>query len=130
MDYPPWLPQPVNTHQGRLLAIARCVHQLHYREVHHLEKGRVRTFDNLCVGPLQLAAEVLHRSGFTVYSDEIQRFSSFVCDPADFETVAKAKAARDLDRELVRTAVIRLSEEGFGATEEIDWLARQLRAEG
>ena len=23
MDYPPWLPQPVNTHKGRLLAIAR-----------------------------------------------------------------------------------------------------------
>lgn len=130
MDYPPWLPQPVNTPKGRLLAIARCIHKVHYREVQHLVNGRVRTFDNLCAGPLELAAEVLHRAGFTEYSDKIQRFSSFVCDPSDFETVANTRAAQDLDPEFVRTAVIRLSEEGFGATEEIDWLARKLRAEG
>lgn len=130
MDYPPWLPQPVNTHKGRLLAIARCIHEVHYREVQHLVKGPVMVFDNLCAGPLQLAAEVLHRAGFTEYSDEIPRFSSFVCDPSDFETVANARAAHNLDPEFVRTAVIRLSEEGFGATEEIDWLARKLRAEG
>ncbi|MFW8637273.1 hypothetical protein [Cribrihabitans pelagius] len=89
----------------------------------------MKTFDNLCVGPLELAAEVLHSSGFIEFLDDLQRRSVFVCGPADFEAVAASSAAQDIDVELVKTAVVRLSDEGFGATDEIDWLVGELRRE-
>ena len=130
MDYPPWLPQPENTHTGRLLAVARCRYELHHREEQHLIKGPMKTFDNLCAGPLELAAEVLHLAGFTEYLDEYGRRSVFICGPADFESVASSSAAQSIDTELIKTAVIRLSDEGFGATEEIHLLTERLRFEG
>ncbi|MCF6430530.1 hypothetical protein [Leisingera sp. MMG026] len=127
MDLPPWIDEPENSHPGRFLAIADCIYRLHYKKVMHLTNGPMLIFDNLCVGPLQLAAEVLHQSGFTEYQDAIQRMSVFTCSPSEFKSLANSAQAQKVSVERVKTAVLRLADEGFGATEEIAYLAEKLR---
>ncbi|UWQ34184.1 hypothetical protein K3555_06715 [Leisingera sp. M527] len=127
MDLPPWIKEPENSHPDRILAIADCIYRLHYKKVIHLTNGPMLIFDNLCAGPLQLAAEVLHQSGFTEFQDAIQRMSVFTCSPSEFKSLANSAQAQKVSLERVKTAVIRLSDEGFGATGEIACLAEKLQ---
>ncbi|NVK14925.1 MAG: hypothetical protein HWE35_12195 [Rhodobacteraceae bacterium] len=129
MVYLPWLPQPENTHTGRLLAVARCIHQKYYREERHHLYGPVRTFNSLGAGPLELVSAVLQRAGFTEYLDGIPDRSVFTCLPDEFEAVAVSEKAQAVEPDLVVKAVLRLGEEGFEATEEIAWLTGRLRSE-
>lgn len=130
MRNPSWLPEPYSTHGGRLLALARCIHQMHLRDEVHVSLGHMRTFDSLCVGPLELVADVLQQAGFTIFLDEIPRRSRFVCEPEAFAAIATSRRAQGLDVEMVKDAVKRLSDEGFGSSPEIDRLAEMLRAAG
>lgn len=126
MDYPPWLPTPANTHAGRLVALARCIHSRHYRTENHRAKGPMNTFDNMCSGDLECTAAVLHLAGFTEFIDAMGRRSVFVCDPDDFETIANGEKADAVPPDQVIQAVLRLADGGFRSSEEIDVLASKL----
>ena len=129
MDYPPWLPTPENTHAGRVLAVARCIHDRFFREDMYGVEGTITTFDTSCSGDLQRAADVLQRAGFITFIDDISRRSSFICEPSAFDTIARGREASAVDPELVKDAVIRLAQRS-PYSNEITFLARALQRDG
>jgi len=129
MDYPPWLPTPENTHAGRVLAVARCIHDRFYREEMHGVEGTMITFDTMCSGDLQRAAHILQQARFIEFIDDRSRRSSFICQPSSFDTIAHGREASDVDPELVKDAVIRLAKRS-PTSEEIGFLARALQRDG
>lgn len=126
MDYPPWLPAPENTHAGRILAIARCIFDMHFRIENHRGKGAMKTFDNMCSGDLEKSARVLNLAGFTEYIDDIGRRSVFSCEPEGFSDIASSERACNVDPKLVSEAVVRLASGSIRTSEEIQYLAREL----
>lgn len=79
------------------------------------------------IGPVELVADVLQQAGVTVFLDEIPRRSRFICKPEEFAAIARSRRAQGLDVALVKDAVKRLSDEGFGSNPVIDRLAEMLR---
>lgn len=122
-NYPPWLPTPQNTHTGRLLAIARCIHQKFLRTEIHDELGPMKLFNNYSIGPLELATHVLGNAGFVEFLDDVPVRSVFTCEPSEFESVATSSKAQHTNHELVKQAISRLAEPSLDCTEEVLILA-------
>lgn len=126
MDYPDW---PPRSQKEMLLAVARCVFEMHYRNERHRTKGLVKTFDNMGQGDLESAASVLENAGFTRYLDDIGRRSEFVCEPDEFYAVANSDDAKDVDCKQIEIAVVRLAEGGVASSSQIDNLAKEINKE-
>lgn len=126
MEYPLWLPKPEYSRKGLILALARCVFELHYKKEGHVTKGMVRTFDNMCSGDLEKVATVLHRAGFTRYLDDMGRRSEFVCSPHDFEYIAGSASVDSIEVASIEEAVTRLASGNYRSSLEIDKLAEEI----
>ncbi|MDE4155556.1 hypothetical protein [Phaeobacter gallaeciensis] len=126
MEYPPWLPAPENTHAGRILAIARCIFDMHFCIENPRGSGPMKVFDNMCSGDLEKSATVLNLAGFTEFIDDFGRRSIFSCDPKDFSVIANSERALNVDPKLVSEAVIRLASGSVCSSEEIQYLAKEL----
>ncbi|MEM8773392.1 MAG: hypothetical protein AAGF53_00080 [Pseudomonadota bacterium] len=124
--YPPWFNKPENTHSGRILALARCVFEMHLRTEDHRVNGPMKTFDNKCAGDLERTAYVLNEAGFTRFIDDINRRSVFICEPSDFEIQSKSESALRIDPELVSEAVKWLAEGLFHSSAEVEYLAQRI----
>ncbi|WP_299084517.1 hypothetical protein [uncultured Ruegeria sp.] len=126
-EHPPWFSKPENTHSGRILALAHCVFHMHYQTENHRIKGPVKIFDNKCAGDLEKVAHVLNFSGFTRFIDDINRRSVFICDPSDFELQSRSESACNVEPELVSEAIKWLAEGNFRSSDEVEYLAQNLR---
>ncbi|MBT8154154.1 hypothetical protein KMP13_09650 [Epibacterium ulvae] len=126
MDYPPWLPKPDLSKRGLVLALARCIHDAHYRKEPHRTKGHVWVFDNLNTGDLEGAARILQKAGFTEFNDKIGRYSVFTCTPVDFENVADAMEAGCGSLEDSERAVVRLATGNLRSSPEIEGLSEMI----
>ncbi len=126
MDYPQW---PLRSQKEMLLAVARCVFEMHYRNERHCTKGLVKTFDNMCSGDLESAASVLEKAGFIRYLDDIGRRSEFVCEPDEFDAVANSDAAKRVDCKQIEIAIVRLAGGSVVSSSRIDSLAKEINEE-
>lgn len=128
MDYTLGFSMPENTHSGRLLALARCVFERHYREELRAIKGPIKVFNTMCSGDLERVANVLRLAGFIEPLDDSGIRSVFICGPDDFKAIAKSQKVDHIDHSLVDDAVICLAGGNFHATDEIEFLAQSLQA--
>lgn len=126
-DWPPWKEKPKNSHSGRILAIARCIFEMHYTTELHATKGEIKTFDNRCASDLEGAARVLNQSGFTRFIDDIGRRSVFLCEPPDFEKIALSEDAQKVSGDQVCDAITWLANSYYKSSEEIDYLAEIMK---
>ncbi|NRB36771.1 MAG: hypothetical protein HRU31_19015 [Rhodobacteraceae bacterium] len=126
-DWPPWKDKPDNSHAGRILALANCIHEMHYTTEQHAKQGPIKTFDNMCAADLEKAARVLAQAGFTRFIDDIGRRSVFVVEPTDFKEIAHGPDAQSLDVDQVCEAIDWLANGHFRSSDEIVFLAQAMR---
>lgn len=129
MDYPPWLSKPDLTKQGMLLALARCIFEMHYKNEPNFTEGQIKTFDNLNTGDLEKAAQVLKLAGFTRYLDDVGRRSVFVSEPNSFDAIASSSGANEIDTIMIKDAVMRLAFGNLRSSLEIEQIADRLTRE-
>jgi hypothetical protein len=129
MDYPPWLSKPDLTKQGMLLALARCIFEMHYKNEPIFTKGQIKTSDNLNTGDLEKAARVLRLAGFIRYLDDVGRRSVFVSEPNNFDAIASSSGANEIDTIMIKDAVMRLACGNHRSSLEIEQIADRLTRE-
>jgi len=106
-----------------ILALARCIYEMHYKPEVHVVEGTIRTFDNKCAGYLEKTASVLQKLGLTKYIDDIGRRSVFVYGPSEFEGIVDAVEAGNVSDEEIEEAVIRLARGNAISNLEVEKLA-------
>lgn len=112
-----------------ILALARCIFDLHCREEIHACKGRIRVFHTMGHGALERAASILERTGFTRYTDAYAMRSEFICGLSEFESLADREVAVDVSDQNLTEAVLRLADGGVCASIEIQKLAELIIGE-
>ena len=102
--------------------VARHVYNFWYREEARIDLPPIRTFDNMCAGSLQIPAGVLTKLKILEPIDSIARRTVFICEPDEFEAIAKENQENGCSYDTVVLAVLSLTEYNKDCTDLFDCL--------